>query len=309
MGFNFRGPDLPLRLAFRLGRIFLISPMGRLARRAGRKYLPSDNQNRLDTTRLTLYLKRLDAAFNGYRLVQISDFHIGTWANRQRLARAIQQVNNLQPDLVAITGDFVTRDPERYEQDLIHLLGSIKAVDGCVAVLGNHDHWSDAKIVRRILKRSGVIELNNATLTIQRRIATLHLAGVDDILMGFDDLESVLTKLPSDGAAILLAHEPDFAARSAASRRFDLQISGHTHGGQVHLPKFGPVVLPQQGRKYPCGLYQVNEMILYTNRGLGTADIQLRYNCPAEITLFELNSDCAELTEQLIGSDRYSIGK
>lgn len=292
MDFNFRAPDLPLRLLFMMARTLLVSPFGRTMRRAGRRYLPAANQQGLEITRHSLCLPRLDTAFEGYRLVQISDFHIGTWANRDRLQAAILEVNRLKPDLVAITGDFVTRNPEEYEPDLVHLLRLVHAGDGVVAVLGNHDHWTDPLIVRRILRKAGVIELNNQSLTLQRNGASLHFSGVDDILEELDDLDAVLTQLPPTGAAILLAHEPDFADISAGSGRFDLQISGHTHGGQVQFPGFGPLVLPRQGRKYPSGLYQVGGMKLYTNRGLGTADIQLRYNCPPEVTLFELKAGC-----------------
>ncbi len=292
MDFNFRAPDLPLRLLFLMTRTFLVSPVGRAMRRAGRKYLVSTGQKWLEISHIQLCLSRLDPAFDGYRLVQISDFHIGTWANRKRLEEAILEVNELNPDMVAITGDFVTRNPEEFEPDLLHLLRLLRSTDGVVAVLGNHDHWTDALIVRRILQNSGVIELNNKTFTIHRGQAQLHFAGVDDILEEMDDLETVLAGLPGSGAAILLAHEPDFADISARSGRFDLQISGHTHGGQVQIPGFGPLVLPKQGRKYPCGMYQINGMKLYTNRGLGTADIQLRYNCPAEVTVFDLRVGC-----------------
>lgn len=104
------------------------------------------------------------------------------------------------------------------------------------------------------------------------------------------DLNQVLARLPSRGAAILLAHEPDFAMTSSACGRFDLQLSGHSHGGQIRLPGIGPLILPLFARKFPCGFYQVKNMQLYTNRGLGTADLRIRINCPAEIALFVLNS-------------------
>jgi hypothetical protein len=133
-----------------------------------------------------------------------------------------------------------------------------------------------------------VIELNNQVITIARGSDRLYFAGVDDIMEELDDLPAVLDRIPTGGSAILLAHEPDFADQSAACGRFDLQISGHTHGGQVNLPRFGPLVLPRLGRKYPSGYYRVNGMQLYTNRGLGTAELEIRYRCPAEITLFEL---------------------
>ena len=288
MSLDVTKPDLPLRLALHLFRIVLSSPIGDVMIRAGRKYINSDEKGWFETTRLCLKLPYLNPEFTGFRVVQISDFHIGTWTDRKKLDQVIGHVNLLQPDLVAMTGDFVTFTPDKYESDLVGALSSIRAEHGSIAVLGNHDHWADPKIVRRILDKSGVKELRNSILTLQRGKSRLHFAGVDDIMEDFDDLRSVLKQIPSDGAAILLAHEPDFADSSAASGRFDLQLSGHTHGGQVSFPHFGPLILPRYGRKYPSGYYQVDGMQLYTNRGIGTAELQFRYNCPAEITLIEL---------------------
>jgi len=119
----------------------------------------------------------------------------------------------------------------------------------------------------------------------------LHLAGVDDYMDGLDCLEDLFQELPEDGkATILLAHEPDFADKAAPTGRFDLQISGHSHGGQIHLPLIGSPFLPRYARKYPRGLYQVGKMILYTNRGLGAAEFNIRWNCRPEITVFTLEA-------------------
>jgi hypothetical protein len=289
---NLRKPDLALRLVLFMAAVVLRSPVGSAilssARRLGDRRLSLDGENWLEINLLKLQLPRLDPAFNGYRLAQISDFHIGTWADRARLIEAIDRMNELKPDLVAITGDFVTHQPAQYASDLVEVLQRIQAPDGRLAVLGNHDYWSDPVIVRKALRKAGVIELNNQVVTIGRGTARVHFAGVDDVMEGLDDLPAVLDKIPSVGAAILLAHEPDFADNSAACERFELQISGHTHGGQVNLPRIGPLVLPRLGRKYPSGYYRVNGMHLYTNRGLGTAELEIRYRCPAEITLFEL---------------------
>jgi uncharacterized protein len=103
-------------------------------------------------------------------------------------------------------------------------------------------------------------------------------------------LDAVLDQLHDNSAAILLAHEPDFADLSAESNRFDLQVSGHSHGGQIVLPLYGPPILPHLGRKYPSGLYQVGNMLQYTNRGVGMARLPVRFNCPPEITIFTLKS-------------------
>jgi predicted MPP superfamily phosphohydrolase len=197
-------------------------------------------------------------------------------------------INREEPDLVAITGDFVTYDPDEFEEDLVGALQKLEPRDSSVAILGNHDHWTDPVLIRRILHQSNVIDLSNRVLTLRRGEDSLHIAGVDDTMEKLDDLDFVLEQTPEEGAAILLAHEPDFARKSASSGRFDLQLSGHSHGGQIVLPLVGPPVLPPLGRKYPKGFYKIKDMHLYTNRGIGTTSIRLRINCPPEIAVLAL---------------------
>jgi predicted MPP superfamily phosphohydrolase len=244
---------------------------------------------RFEVCELSLPLPRLAPEFSGYRVVQISDIHMDGWMNRTRLAEVVERVNRLEPHLVAITGDFVTYTPARFAEDLIQPLKRLAAPDGVMAVLGNHDHWSGPHEVRRILRQAGLADLSNTIHTVKRGKAALHVAGIDDYAMGYDRLDRVLEQLPEDGAAILLAHEPDFADISAASGRFDLQLSGHSHGGQIRLPLIGIPYLPDFGRKYPRGLYRVGKMIQYTNRGLGTVHLHFRFNSRPEITLFTFN--------------------
>jgi predicted MPP superfamily phosphohydrolase len=244
----------------------------------------------VEITKLDLPLPRLGQQFDRFRLVQFSDLHIGTWLNKSRLNNVIEQVNQQNPDLIAITGDFVTFEPERFAGDLVDAFKQLKSKHGVVAILGNHDHWTDASVVRQVFCESGINDLSNRVLTLHRGADQLHIAGVDDVLENLADLDRVLEQIPAEGEAILLAHEPDFADISASSGRFSLQISGHTHGGQVVLPWVGPPILPPRGRKYPSGRYQINGMVQYTNRGVGTTSIQLRLNCPPEITVFNLLS-------------------
>lgn len=243
----------------------------------------------IDLARVRLTLRRVSRAFHGYRLVQISDIHIDSWM-RERLPGVVQLINDQHPDMVAITGDFVTNRPRRYAEDLVGALTPLRARDGVVAVLGNHDHWSGASTVRKIIKDSGIVEIGNDVRTVRRGAASLHVAGVDDYMVGADRLDRVLERLPADGAAILLVHEPDFADISAASGRFDLQISGHSHGGQIRLPLLGAPYLPHYGRKYPLGLYRIGGMLHYTNRGVGMLGPHIRLNCRPEITVFTLEA-------------------
>lgn len=257
---------------------------------AGTAYTTLVEPGWIDVSRISLTLPRLAAEFSGYRVAQISDIHMGDWMNAERLRDVVRTVNAQAPDLIAITGDFVTRDAESHARDLIDGLRQLKARDGVVAVLGNHDYWSNPQVVRDVLVASGVRELANSVKTLHRGAVTLHFAGVDDIWEERDRLDLALAALPDDGATILLAHEPDFADESAATGRFDLQLSGHSHGGQIVAPFMGPLHVPRFGRKYPSGQYQVGGMIQYTNRGVGMIRPYVRFNCRPEITIFNLHA-------------------
>lgn len=247
-----------------------------------------------DVENVVLQLPRLPKSFSGFRLAQISDIHAGEQWMPGYLDTVVEKLIATKPDIIAITGDFVYSSPAMTDEILSQTeiaLTKLSSNFPVIAVMGNHDHWWDVERVRRMLVRANVIELNNRSHTLSSDDAFLHICGVDDIYERKDDLETVLSQLPNDGCAILLAHEPDFADTSAATGRFDLQISGHSHGGQVVIPFVGPIVLPKHGRKYPIGMYQVGEMIQYTNRGLGMVFPYVRFMCRPEITIFTLNSE------------------
>jgi len=254
-----------------------------------RKVEPED----VEVVSVSLVLPRLEVRFDGYRIAQISDIHADGWMTPGRVLRLVNLVNAEAPDLVTITGDFATysrfRSLIRHATRLVAPLRRLRAPDGVVAVLGNHDHKANPQVVRGVLAASGVTELRNTILTLRRGGAALHFSGLDDVREGTPDLHRALLDLPEKGAAILLIHEPDFADESAATGRFDLQLSGHSHGGQVGLPLLRYPFLPKLSRKYPSGLYRVGGMSLYTNRGLG-AHPRFRFNCRPEITVFTLRS-------------------
>lgn len=243
-----------------------------------------------------LQLNRLSRAFAGMRLVQISDIHMGGWMNRERFQHVADLVTAEKPDALLITGDFLlghnlTEATEQALVDLTEILSALAASIPSFAVLGNHDYWVGVDAVRMILAESGVTELTNKVFTLWRGSDCLHLCGVDDIWEGDVRLEEVIAQLDDHSAAILMAHEPDYADTSAAAGKFDLQLSGHTHGGQIAIPFLGPPILPYLGRKYHTGLYKVGDMFQYTNRGVGMARLPLRFNCRPEITVFVLNEN------------------
>jgi uncharacterized protein len=244
--------------------------------------------NWIEVTNIDVKLPQLDREFFGYRIVQISDLHAGDGSNRAQLERVIAIANEQKPDLVVLTGDHVSRKP-RQHVELLNLLSKLQPRDRTIAILGNHDVYNDPEPIRQALKQAGVILLENNFDTIERNRATLHIAGVGDVFAGLDRIDEIMAKLPSTGAAIILAHEPDFADTSAATGRFGLQLSGHSHGGQVRVP-FYRGFRPTLARKYTMGRYQVGNMVQYTNRGIGTIKIRARFNCRPEISVFNLVS-------------------
>ena len=220
----------------------------------GSLYMSKYEPSWLDVTELKLRLPRLPKSFSGFRLVQISDLHFGGWMDTDRLEEVFSAVSSLSPDLLAITGDLTyghTRhspqeDQERYT-DLVRVLSSYTGEFLTVGANGNHDHWVDPTVMQWIFQAGGVGDLNNATHVLKSGGESLYLAGVDNIWYREDRLDLVQAQIPKGECAILLAHEPDFADTSALDGRFDLQLSGHSHGGQIVVPFLGPPILPRLG--------------------------------------------------------------
>ena len=256
-----------------------------------REYEPSW----VDVNQVSLKLPRLGKSFSGLRMVQISDLHVGGWMTIERLGDIVQMIIDQFPDLVVITGDFVighNRNPQAMETlgEMAIVLKPLSERFPTFAVLGNHDIWLSRNSVLKMLRLAGIDTLNNVTHTFVRGSDKLHIVGVDDVMEHKARLDLVQPRLSDDGCAILLAHEPDFADVSAATGRFDLQLSGHSHGGQVVLPLIGPPILPYLAHNYPSGLYRVLDMYQYTNRGVGMTSPYVRFNCRPEITVFTLES-------------------
>jgi predicted MPP superfamily phosphohydrolase len=253
----------------------------------------------VEVTQQRIPLPRLGNAFNGYRLVQISDIHADNgFMNEERLRNIVNMVNEQHADVIVITGDFVTDYLPGLEKTLA-VLSKLRAKDGVFGILGNHDHPAGVEWVRECLRLGQVRELSNAVHTLRRGDQMLHLVGMDDLWPENDGvpapveshlplLNQLTASLPAEGAAILLVHEPDFAEVAATNERIGLQLSGHSHGGQVRIPLHGPIFLPPLSRKYPMGLYHIKNMLHYTNRGIGVLSAPIRFDCRPEIAVMDL---------------------
>lgn len=238
--------------------------------------------------RVPLALPRLPRAFEGLTLAQISDLHFGPVIQPAYIHAALEVLLGLKPDLIVITGDFVSTLERDEAEQVTRALQRLSAPQGVFAILGNHDWWTDAEVVAQAVTRSGVRLLRNSHIRLEQGNERLYLAGVDDVWEQKADLNRALDGIPADAAIVLLAHEPDYADAVARDGRVSLQLSGHSHGGQVQLPFIGPVALPYLGRKYPVGWRRLGGLQLYTNRGLGMISPPVRFNCRPEVTLFTL---------------------
>lgn len=238
--------------------------------------------------RIDLTLPRLPARLNGLRVAQLSDLHISQYTTQGDIDRAAALAMRQSPDVIVLTGDFIWREVWQYAEHLIEPLRSLAAPLGVYAVLGNHDHWEDAALASRVLAETGVTLLVNRALRLDVD-APLWLVGLDDVWERKHDMRAALAGTPDKECKLLLVHEPDYADE-AAGYPVDLQLSGHSHGGQINLPYFGRPILPYLGQKYPAGLYQVDQMALYTNRGIGVIAPPVRFNCPPEVTLLTLRA-------------------
>jgi predicted MPP superfamily phosphohydrolase len=243
----------------------------------------------LDFRTRPIKLRGLASAFDGYRIVQLSDLHLaeGKLLTPDRLESIVRRVNQLRPDLILITGDFVSHVDATSHNGIARLRG-LHAPDGVFAITGNHDYWSGVTDVVQAVERAGIRVLCNDHVLIRRSGAVLAIAGLDDIWEGQYDLDAALRGLPAGAPVILMAHEPNYADFAAKDGRVALQLSGHSHGGQVRLPGIGPLALPDLAYRYPMGLYRVGEMLLHVSRGIGLAEIPFRFNCRPEITTFVL---------------------
>lgn len=254
-------------------------------------YSGTHARHEIEVTHRTFAIANLPDAFVGMRLVQLSDIHLEEYTEASYFEQVIHRTNALNPDMVLLTGDFISRGPAPRRVALraaglaAELISGLKAPQR-VAVLGNHDVGVDADWVVRELEAHGTPVLVDSYLPLERKMERLYICGSDDAGTRTPDPSLAI---PADPRApvIYLVHEPDYIDIFRNHPRFplvDLMLSGHTHGGQVRLPLVGPLVLPPMGKKYVEGHFSFGKLQLYVNRGIGTVGLPFRLNCPSEIT-------------------------
>jgi predicted MPP superfamily phosphohydrolase len=232
-------------------------------------------------------LDRLPPVFDGFRIVQLSDVHHGPFSSREQIERAIETANRLQPDIIALTGDYISKE-RLYAAPCAEMLGKLKARFGVYAVLGNHDHWVDAPLLTDLFRAEGITVLINEGMRFEQNGETFWIAGVDDSMVGLEDISLALAGAREDEMKLLLAHNP-IVLRRAVRASVDLVLSGHTHGGQVAIRGERSSARPR--KRALQGLWRQGNTQIYVNRGLGTVVVPIRYGGPPEISLLELRSN------------------
>ncbi len=228
----------------------------------------------------------LSSQFDGYRIAQVSDLHIGNHDRKERGLEWAARVNRLEPDLVAVTGDLVTTGSHFYE-DAADVIGALRGKDGVFVSMGNHDQ-KDADDFARAIEARGPSVLRNGWSAVRRGDAELVVAGIDDRLTGKDDLGLTLAGRPPDSTTVLLSHYPDFFP-DAVRHGVDLMLAGHTHGGQIAVPFIARrASLSRLAGQARAGLHVKDRTRLYVNAGLGTTGPPVRVGVAPEIAMFVL---------------------
>lgn len=246
-----------------------------------------DETRNIEVTYQRIGIADLPAEFDGYTLVHLSDIHYSAFVEAEYIARAVALANRLEPDLIVLTGDYVSHS-RWYIGGCAEVLGELRAPDGVYAVLGNHDFWADAAALERAFRRRGIEPLRNTHTELRKKSDALTLAGVDDATLGEDDLQRALQGAVSNRPIILLSHNPNIIWQAAAAQ-VALVLAGHTHGGQINIPSWR-----RRARRfwpYLRGYGQQARTHIYVNRGLGTVIVPFRYRCRPEITLIELRRE------------------
>lgn len=245
-----------------------------------------EEANTLTVEEVEVHLKRLPKKLDGLRIAHLSDIHHSPFTDLDHISDAVRRANDLKPDIVMLTGDYVSHEPE-YIAPMAEAMSGLEAEFGAFACLGNHDHWTDAELVTRRLSENNIRVLINEGIRKTIRGASFWLAGVDDYMVGKTDVKAAMHGSFPDEMKLLLAHNP-VIVRQAARREVDLVLSGHTHGGQVKIRDDERRILPK--RRLTSGLHRRYDTHIYITRGIGTVVLPVRYQCPPEISLITLRS-------------------
>ena len=256
----------------------------------GRLYMKEIEPSWVDITNFTYSHPYIPEAFNHTRIVQFSDTHLGFQYNLSDFEKTIETIHSLNPDMICFTGDLID-NPNDYQVSpkLNTLLSELKAPLGKYSVYGNHDHGGyGTEMYKEMMLTNGfTLLVNESNFITQEDGSQIVISGIDDAMLGKPNLDKSIPEHSNELFTILLSHAPDFADY-ATNYPVDLQLSGHSHGGQIQIPFLGAIVTPPYAEKYREGSYTLDHLSLYVNRGLGTTRIPYRLFSRPEITVIDL---------------------
>jgi uncharacterized protein len=249
----------------------------------------------LELTELEINHPLIPKSFDGLRIIQFSDTHLGFQYNLSQFQKLVSKINEMSPDIILFTGDLMDA-PNKYTKvnHLVSILDSLHAPLGKYCIFGNHDHGGyGSEIYRNIMESTNFKVLLNQYVNIKLKDgSSFNLIGIDDAMLGNPDLPLALKNIPINHFNLLLSHAPDLA-EAASQYPIHWQLSGHSHGGQVKLPILGALIMPPFAERYPEGLYSIEgkySLTLYVNRGIGTTRLPFRFMAKPELTIFTLKS-------------------
>jgi predicted MPP superfamily phosphohydrolase len=254
--------------------------------------------NNYELSRVTIPIRGLPEDFHGFTIALLSDIHSSIFMTKETMQDYVRMTNTLEPDLIAVTGDFVNSMVEEV-YPFAEAFSSLYAPYGVFGVLGNHDYYTrNVEAVASVVNECGIRLFRNEHIQIRKNTTAIILGGIDDV--GNNSTAARLTEVamggsPENTPKIFLSHRP-YYFHQFSSRNIDLTLSGHTHGGQIVLARFGnDVVAPARlASPYVAGLYSLGSSKMYVSRGIGTVAVPIRINCPPEITLITLHSTSGE---------------
>jgi predicted MPP superfamily phosphohydrolase len=237
----------------------------------------------------TIRIKNLPTTFDGLKLVHLTDIHHSKFVSFKDVSRMVELSNLQDPDVVLLTGDYITWS-RKFIAPVAEALRGLKSRLGVYAVLGNHDVRVDADQVTQALKKAQIKVLRNASARIDLKGDSLWIGGVDEYMYGQSDIRKAMSNVPRSQPRILLAHNPEILDE-AASHRVDFVLAGHTHGGQIKIPYMRSLnIVTQPGREILEGFVRNGRTQMYISRGLGKVVVPVRILCPPEIPVFYLHA-------------------
>jgi len=246
-------------------------------------YSSTWEKNQLSVSEVTIPLEEKNRSLDGLKIALMADFHHDDFGSNALIAQAVRTINDADVDVVVLAGDYISRDLAPMTA-LCRELAAAKSRLGSFAVLGNHDCWHYHGDMPRMLADAGI------QLLVDEHIAfdTFALAGIQSVWGGRPNFQETISAVPRSLPILVAWHEPD-TFDDYQSDRVILQVSGHTHGGQICAPFYGPIRLPAYGKRYPYGHYQKDNRSLFVTRGIGTLTIPARFLCPPELALLTLH--------------------